>query len=101
MAGQHPPDQWRTADEACSLGEALPELARLRAVNPTRQYTLIWAFANEYTEGESHIPRDQSRSISTRIPSAASGDSEALGSNASQRAQPGPPSTRARHSIGP
>lgn len=48
-----PPDLWRTADEACSLGEALPELARLRAVNPSLQYTLIWAYANEYTDGES------------------------------------------------
>lgn len=48
-----PPDQWRTADEACSLGEALPELAQLRAANPSYQYTLIWAFANEYTDGES------------------------------------------------
>ena len=48
-----PPQPWRTADEACSLGQALPELARLRAANPSRQYALVWAFANEYTAGES------------------------------------------------
>lgn len=31
-----PPPLWRTADEACSLGQALPELARLRAATPSR-----------------------------------------------------------------
>jgi YD repeat-containing protein len=53
-----PPQLWRTADEACSLGQALPELARLRAANPSRQYTLVWAFANEYTDGESQCQFD-------------------------------------------